>query len=169
MRDSNKIVDEILERYASDPGGLIPVLLKIHEKFGCIPEEAYPVLSSKLSATRLQVKKILHFYDEFASDPGKKRVIRICDGFACNENGSYYLFEKIKRMIEVRKKPSVEQGIFSVESIPCQGLCGFGPIMIINNQVYTAVTIEKADKILSDFFIEPTLPKNLGFIPGKKS
>ncbi|GAP40107.1 NADH-quinone oxidoreductase subunit NuoE family protein [Flexilinea flocculi] len=167
MKGSKKIIDEIVERYASDPGGLIPALLKIHETFGSIPEEAYPVLSQKFSATRLQILKILNFYDDFTSDPRKKNVIRICDGFTCNDKGSHYLMEKMKLMFETRKKMSVGQEIYSVESIPCQGLCGFGPIMIVNNQVYIAVTAEKADKILSEFFIEPTLPKNSNIKYGK--
>ena len=151
MKGSNKIIDEIIESHASDPGGLIPTLLKIHEEFGCIPEEAYPVLLSKFAATRIQINKILHFYDEFASDFGNKIIIRICGGFGCSEKGSLYLYEKMKQMIAEKKTIGTDINV-SVETIPCQGLCGFGPIIVINHQVYTRVTAEKAEKILSDLF-----------------
>ncbi|MEL7658816.1 MAG: NAD(P)H-dependent oxidoreductase subunit E [Bacillota bacterium] len=140
-------VDEIIRKYGRDPGGLIPVLLKIEEEFGYLPENALSEISSKLSVSSLRMKKVISFYDQFAVSPKGKNVIKVCQGLNCSSNGGKLLIGKISGYLGIKPGETTGDGLYTLETIPCQGMCNVGPVMIINNNIYSHMTSEKIDQI----------------------
>ncbi|MHC1773638.1 MAG: NAD(P)H-dependent oxidoreductase subunit E [Flexilinea sp.] len=141
-------VDEIIRKYGRDPGGLIPVLLKIEEEFGYLPEDALSEVSSKLSVSPLRVKKIITFYDHFNVNPKGKNVIKVCGGPTCSSNGGKLIFEKISGYLRIKPGETTGDGLYTLETLPCQGMCSVGPVVIINNNIYSQMTSEKIDQVL---------------------
>ena len=47
-------------------------------------------------------------------------------------------------------KPSTEDGLFTVEIVSCLGACGLAPVVVVNDEVHSKMTPEKAQALISE-------------------
>ncbi len=144
-------VDDIIRSYGKNPGGLIPVLLKIEELYGYISEEALSEVSDKLSVPPLRLKKIISFYNTFSFTPKARNVIRVCQGCNCSSGGGQLTAAKISEFLNIKPGETSPDESFTLELVPCQRLCAVGPVVIINDKVYSHSTADKIQQLLSEY------------------
>ena len=49
-----------------------------------------------------------------------------------------------------KKKHTTDDMLFTVETVSCLGACGLAPTMMVNEQVYPAMTPEKALAVIQE-------------------
>lgn len=81
-------LEPVLERYADDPGALIPVLQETQRLFGYLPKEALREIAEARRIPLAQVYGVATFYSQFHLRPRGDKVIRICHGTACHVRGA---------------------------------------------------------------------------------
>jgi len=72
-------------------------------------------------------------------------------GKACYVKGEERLLDKIHDLLDLEPGSTTPDGMFSLEIVRCLGSCGLGPVMSINEKVYTRVKAEKLAEILQSY------------------
>jgi len=145
------IVDEILSSYQCSQQAIIAILQDIQEHYHYLPKEIVPHLSEKLGMSEAKIYSIATFYENFSFEPKGKYVIKVCDGTACHVRHSTPVLEALWKELGLSKeKHTTDDLMFTVETVSCLGACGLAPTMMVNEQVYAAMTPEKVLAVLQE-------------------
>ncbi len=142
---------EILDRYDSDPGKIIPILQAVQEEYRYLPEEVMILVASVLRMSPAKVFGIATFYSHFSLEPKGKYVIKVCDGTACHVKGSGNIIKMVKKCLGLTgKEISTPDLLFTLETVSCLGACGLAPVVVINDQVYGQVDEAKMNELIEE-------------------
>lgn len=142
VRDQ-KYIDKIIGKYSPGEGSLIQIIIEVNDKYGYLPRDVINYLSFKLDISVSNIYRVATFYKAFNLEPRGKYYIKVCNGTACHIRGASKIVEKISSIIS-----NTEEGLFSLETVNCIGACAIGPVMVVNDEVYGKMTVEKAGEIL---------------------
>jgi NADH-quinone oxidoreductase subunit E len=126
-------------------------LEKIHniqETYGYIPETEIDKIAREFKVPRAKVYGTIRFYSMFHTEPTGKYIIRVCDSLSCHLNSSTELVSTIKEFLGVNSGETTEDKLFTLEIVECLGHCGEGPVMMVNDHIYTHVSSNMALDIL---------------------
>ena len=145
------VVDAILQSNGYKQQAIISVLQDIQEHYRYLPKEIVPYLSEKLGMSEAKIYSIATFYENFSFEPKGKYVIKVCDGTACHVRHSTPVLEALWKELGLSKeKHTTDDLMFTVETVSCLGACGLAPTMMVNEQVYAAMTPEKVLAVLEE-------------------
>ena len=144
-------VNEIMEKHGYNSVNIISILQEIQEEYRYLPREVVPLLSKKLQMSEAKIYSIATFYENFSFEPKGKYVIKVCDGTACHVRHSTPVLEALWKELGLSKeKHTTDDLLFTVETVSCLGACGLAPTMMVNEQVYAAMTPEKVLDVLNE-------------------
>ncbi|MBQ2382858.1 MAG: NAD(P)H-dependent oxidoreductase subunit E [Oscillospiraceae bacterium] len=142
--------DEIIERYGKKPGSLIPVMQDIQAEYRYLPAELLTYVAAQIQITETKAWSVATFYENFSFEAKGKYVIKVCDGTACHVRHSTPVLEALWKELGLsKKKHTTDDMMFTVETVSCLGACGLAPTMMVNEQVYPAMTPEKALELIA--------------------
>ncbi|SFL50834.1 complex I 24 kDa subunit family protein [Pelosinus propionicus] len=145
----NKEMDEILQKYGYEKSCIIPILQETQAKYRYLPKEAFSYLSENLGISTAKIYSIATFYENFSLEQKGKYVIKICDGTACHVRKSIPILERLKSQLGLTEaKVTTDDLMFTIETVSCLGACGLAPVLTVNDQVYPAMTPDKAQELL---------------------
>jgi len=147
-REQVQKVNEIIEEYQNRPGALIPVLHEAQKVIGYLPRWAQETIGEGLGIPISEVNSIVSFYSLFSEYPKGKYCIGVCKGTACYVRNSEKIIEKLEDILKIEAGQTTPDGKFSLEILRCLGACGLGPVMTINEEVYTRVKPDQIAGIL---------------------
>jgi formate dehydrogenase subunit gamma len=153
--DLEQTVTAIVADHAGQIGALMPILHAVQEHFGCVPEEAIPLLASQLNLSRAEVHGVMHFYHDFRSQPAGKHVIQVCRAEACQAMGSQDLEKHIKGLLGIDFGQTTADGQFTLEPVYCLGNCACTPSLRIDDDVHARVTPKRFEQLLQSL-LEPS-------------
>jgi len=144
-------VCRILDQHGYRAAGLIPILQAIQHEYQYLPEEVLTFVATSLDVPPARVFGVATFYAHFALEPKGKHVIRVCDGTACHVKQSLPILSAIHEKLGTseKQKTSVD-ALFTVETVACLGACGLAPVVVIDEQVYGAMTPERAAALVDE-------------------
>ena len=149
------VVDEILGRIGSQQRNTIALLQAIQEHYRYLPGEIFPYLAKKIGISEATIYGVATFYENFSLEPKGKYVIKVCDGTACHVRHSLPILEALRKELGLSAdKKTTDDLLFTVETVSCLGACGLAPAITINDEVYPAMTPEKALAILDELKAE---------------
>ncbi len=144
--ESIKIIDEIVSKYAGQPGPVIVMLHDIQDKLGYIPYEAMEAISKATGTSVADVFGVVNFYAQFTTEPKGKHVINVCLGTACYVKGSQKLIEIAQQVTGAKINGTSPDGMFSLDATRCLGACGLAPVVVIDGRVVGNCTPQKVEK-----------------------
>ena len=63
---------------------------------------------------------------------------------------SVQTLEALQRNLGVKPGQTTRDGLFSLEVVACLGACGLAPVVVVNDQVYGAMTPAGAVKLIEE-------------------
>jgi NADH-quinone oxidoreductase subunit E len=145
------VVDDILARIGCKQKNTIALLQAIQEYYRYLPREVFPYLAKKIGISEASIYGVATFYENFSLEPKGKFVIKVCDGTACHVRHSLPILEALRKELGLsEEKKTTDDQLFTVETVSCLGACGLAPAITINDEVYPAMTPEKALAILEE-------------------
>lgn len=141
---------EIRPRYETAQGALLPILHEIQHAYRHIPHQAMLEVAEFLELAPADVLDTLSFYEEFRTTPPGECVIGVCQSIACEVCGHERLLERIRNRLGVEPGETTEDGRFTLLALECLGSCDTGPVVLVNETLHEAMTVEKLDEILDN-------------------
>ena len=155
-------VDEAISHYpVSKQSASLPLLHLFQEHYGFISEDAILWIAEKLELEPIKVLGLVTFYPMFRRKAAGKHHIRVCRTLSCAMAGSHELREHFckKAGIECHGESHEHgdpvtvgaDGKYSIEFVECIASCGTGPVCMIDDDFYEAVTPEEIPDLLAKY------------------
>jgi redox-sensing transcriptional repressor len=129
-----KLID-IFARYQPKRELLVQILEDTQKAFGFLSRASIGSIADFLNVSREKVVETAAFYPVFRTAPPARHRVAVCKGETCIRNGSGDLLEAIARELQIADGESSADGAFSLETVPCRGMCAQGPNISINDRV----------------------------------
>jgi len=108
---------EVLAPYRGQKGATIPVLQKVQEELGYLPEETISEIAKFLGMTQNEVYGVASFYAQFRFERQGEHVIKICECPAYYVRGGQRILEAVERELGIQPGETTEDHKFSLERV----------------------------------------------------
>jgi NADH-quinone oxidoreductase subunit E len=141
---------DILPRYETKLGALMPILHEVQHHYGCIPFQAQEEIANFLEIGVADVFDCVSFYEEYRIEPAGKYVIGVCQSIACEvcKPTCSEIIDHIREKYGIEPHETTEDGKFTLLTMECLGSCDTAPVALVNEKLHENLTIEKLDQIL---------------------
>ncbi len=147
-----KELAEVLAPYRGQKGATIPVLQKVQQEIGYLPEDTISEIADFLGMTKNEVYGVATFYAQFRFERQGEHTIKCCQGTACYVQGGRRILEAVENELKLAPgKTTTEDYKFSVERVACFGSCALAPVMVVDKTVYGRLTPAKAREIIARY------------------
>lgn len=153
LYEQNSIVEEINELvtiHGKDRSALLPILQAIQMKYNCISDFAQQEIARKLSISPVEVYSVISFYSFLSPEAEGRNKVQVCTTISCELAGRSHVVRAIERELNVKFGETTKDRRITLEYTNCLGMCDQGPALVVNDDVYTRMTPEKAIEIISE-------------------
>jgi NADH-quinone oxidoreductase subunit E len=147
----NKDYTDIFSGLKGEEGDLIPLLQRIQEKLGYISEEAIKHISRFLKISENQIFGVASFYSQFRFNPPGRNSIKVCLGTACHVRGGQILCEAVQRELDVVPGQTTKDQKFDLQRVACLGCCALAPVIQVNTDIHSRMTVIRLKEILNKY------------------
>lgn len=145
------VLKDIISKYHGRSEGLIEVLHQAQEAFGYVSKELQIEIARKLNVPLTRVYGVVTFYNLFTMVPKGRHTISVCLGTSCYVRGGKRIMNYMKDLLEIEEGEATEDLRFSLDVVRCVGACALSPVVMVDNDVYSHVTVTKIPEILSKY------------------
>jgi len=131
-------------------GPLLPILHRIQENFGYIPEASLPLIARELNLSRAEVHGVVTFYHEFRRNPAGRHTIRLCRAEACQSVGGRELGEHVRSLLGIDWHGTTPDGMVTLEPVYCLGLCSVAPAAEIDGELHGRLDREELTALVKE-------------------
>jgi [NiFe] hydrogenase diaphorase moiety large subunit len=140
-------IEGVLARYRRDPNYLVQILREVQECYGYLPPEAITHIAKQVGHSRAIVEGVATFYSFFYTKPvGRYRVL-FSDSITDQMLGSRKLFDQMCQRLWVEPGKMSEDGLVSVDTTSCTGMCDQGPAVLVNGITVTRLSTQRVDEM----------------------
>lgn len=139
---------EILPKYATKLGALMPILHDVQERYKHIPYQSMIEIAKFLEITPGDVLDCASFYEEFTIEPVGRNVIGVCQSIACEVCGHQAILDHLRRKLDLEPHETSDDGRYTLLAMECLGACDGAPCMLVNGKLHENLTMQKVDQIV---------------------
>ena len=140
-------LDALLARHANQHTNLLQILCEIQEQYGWISPQAITHCASRLNISRARIEGVASFYSLLYLQPQGKYRVLFSDNITDRMSGSRELMEKMCQQLWLQPGKVSEDGLVSINTTSCTGMCDQGPAMLVNGRTITRLTHQRIQEI----------------------
>jgi len=144
-------VDEIIDKYPTQQGVLIQLLLDVQSEFNWISKEAILRINERLKIPISQIYRVASFYKAMSLIPRGKHVVNVCLGTACHVRGGPRIMDKVEETLKIKAGDTTPDMKFTVERVNCLGCCAMGPVVVVDKDYHGKLTPAKVKEVLESY------------------
>jgi len=148
--ETKEILEEI-KQYPYPAAACIDALKIVQSHRGWVSDDSVIDIAKMLRISNEDVDGVATFYSRIYRRPVGRNVILICDGITCMIMGYGTIYDYLSKRLGIRFGENTSDGRFTLLPISCLGDCDHAPAMMINNDHYNNLTIEKIDQLLDKY------------------
>jgi len=141
---------KILWVFEGKKGALIPILQRVQEEFGYLPQEALAEIATFLKLPPSHVFSVATFYAHFYLTRRGDHLVRVCQGTACHVRGASDILETAQHCLGIKTGQTTVDYNYSLERVACLGSCALAPLMVVDDTLYPQITTLKVVEILKN-------------------
>jgi NADH-quinone oxidoreductase subunit E len=148
--EKKEILSEI-KQYPYPAVACIDALKIIQHHRGWVSDESVKEIAQIIGISNEDVDSIATFYSRIYRKPVGRNVILICDSVSCMIMGYESVYEYISKKLNITFGETTTDGRFTLLPVSCLGDCDNAPVMMINNDHFNRLTIEKVGRLLDNY------------------
>jgi NADH:ubiquinone oxidoreductase subunit E len=141
-------VDRVLEKHLHKEGSLMPALQDLQKEFGWLSPEILSQAAKALNIPPSKVYGVASFYTLFATEKKGRHIVRICENAPCHVLGAPAVIKALENALGISVGETTPDGEFTIELTSCLGVCGVGPVIDIDGEVYGNLTPQQIPAVL---------------------
>jgi len=138
----------ILKRYPNQDAALLPVLWLCQDRWGWISPGIMAAVGKRLDLAPAFVEGVATFYTMYQRRPPGKYLLQVCTTLSCQLCDTSVLVDHLKQKLDIDFGETSADGLFTLVDVQCLGACGEAPVIQINSDYHTDLTVEKLDALL---------------------
>ena len=156
--DIASVVRAAVEKHGATRDALIPILSEVNRAFGYIPEQAMAEIrrvvhspEDGLFLADSHLFSITSFYELLSTQPLGRHVIRFCESAPCHVEGGRPVIKAIQKEINLNPGETSADKKWTLLMTSCLGVCGVGPVILVDDDIYGNLTPDKIQAILARY------------------
>lgn len=152
------VVSAAIERHGAAPEALIPIMSEVNKAFGYIPAKAFTEIRQQINVAgsdhlvhESQLFSVASFYHMLSTKPVGRHVIRFCESAPCHVMGGRELFQAVQDALELEPGETSPDNRYTLITTSCLGVCGVGPVLLIDEDIYGNVRPDQVPAILANY------------------
>jgi len=141
-------IKSILNRYPDPGAALLPLLWLCQDRWGWISPGIMEAIGERLDLSPAFIEGVVSFYTMYQRRPPGKFLLQVCTTLSCQLCKTSALIDHLKQKLGIDFGETTEDGVFTLSDVQCLGACGEAPVIQINSDYYTDLTVEKLDSVL---------------------
>jgi NADH:ubiquinone oxidoreductase subunit E len=157
-KDLTGIVEAAIERHGTHADAFIPILLEIDHEYGYIPGEAIRQMRQRLHnpekhtfVSEGQLHSLASFYHMLSTKAQGRHVVQFCESAPCHVQGGRELWQAIQKELQLKSGETSLDGRWTLHTVSCLGVCGVGPVVVIDDDLYGNVTPNQLADIFAKY------------------
>jgi len=157
-KDLVAIVEAAVNKHGAQADAFIPILLEINHEYGYIPGDAIRLARKLLHdpeqhvlVSEGQLYGLASFYHMLHTEKTGRHVVQFCESAPCHVQGGRELWKAIQQVLDLKAGETDPAGRFTLKTVSCLGVCGVGPVMLVDDDLYGNVTPEQLTGILAKY------------------
>ncbi|BCK87564.1 NAD-reducing hydrogenase HoxS subunit alpha [Sideroxyarcus emersonii] len=134
--------------HGNDPSSLLQILRGMQEHFGHIPAHLVSRLADRLSIPRARIESVASFYSFLQLRPHGEYRVLFSDNVTDRMSGSQALMELMCQQLWLQPGKLSEDGLVSIDTTSCTGMCDQGPAMLVNDHAITRLDHQRIQEIV---------------------
>lgn len=130
---------------------LIPILNEVNKEVGYLPALALEEISRLLKVPKSQLFSVASFYTMLSTRPRGRHVIQFCESAPCHVVGGREVWQALQDELALEPNETSPDGKWTLVTVSCLGVCGVGPVMIIDDDIFGNVQASQVSEILSRY------------------
>jgi len=151
MNDIQTVMNDVVQQFSTEASNLIPLLQATQKIYGYISPPAVERIAGHLHVTEAQVYGVASFYSQFRFTPRGRHSITVCLGTACHVKGGEVLLDALRRELEIEPGQCTADMRFDLNRVACLGCCALAPVIKVDEDIYSNVTVIKLKEILEKY------------------
>ncbi len=135
---------------------LLPALHYAQAIHGWLSKEIQVEISKALRVPLSEIHGVIEFYTMFYNKPTAKKVVRICDGPACQLAGGQEVINSVEKRLGLKNGESSEDQSITYEHVPCLGMCESAPVGLNGVDPAGELTTNGTQKFLDGDLPQPS-------------
>lgn len=144
-------VDKAILQHGESRSELIPILNDVNRALGYLPSDALEEISRRLKSPRSSLFSVASFYHMLSTKPRGKHVIQFCESAPCHVAGGREVWQRLRNEIGLEDGETSTDGQWSLFTTSCLGLCGVGPVIVVDDDAYGNVKPDQIADILKKY------------------
>lgn len=150
-----KVVLDAVEKAVAEHGAtideLIPILNDVNRALGYLPAQALQEISRRLRVPKSQLFSVSSFYSMFSTKPRGRHIIQFCESAPCHVVGGRQVWQSLLSHLDLQPGETSPDGKWTLITTSCLGVCGVGPVFVIDDDIYGNVKPEQVAEILARY------------------
>lgn len=138
----------ILKRYPDPGAALLPVLWLCQERWGWISPGIMEAVAARLDLAPAFVEGVVSFYTMYQRRPPGKYLLQVCTTLSCQLCDTSALVDHLRQKLNIEFGETTADGLFTLVDVQCLGACGEAPVIQINSDYHTDLTVPRLDALL---------------------
>jgi len=145
--DLPAFLDALLARHGNNPTNLLQMLCETQERQGWVAPSTITYLAQRLDIPRARIEGVAGFYSFLHLRPNGEYRVLFSDNITDRMLGSQALMEKMCQQLWLQPGKVSEDGLVSINTTSCTGMCDQGPAMLVNGRAITRLTHQRVQEI----------------------
>lgn len=129
----------------------IEALKIVQNSRGWISDESLNEIADYMNMTAEELDSVATFYNLIFRKPVGRNIILVCDSISCYVMGYEKIYSHLKSALQIKFGETTPDGKFTLLPNPCLGTCDHAPALMINDNLYRDLTLEKLNELLKDY------------------
>jgi NADH:ubiquinone oxidoreductase subunit E len=144
-------VRSTVQKHGAVKEELIPILTEVNRKLGYLPSEALEEISRLIRVPRSQLFSVATFYRMLSTEKLGRHVIQFCESAPCHVVGGRQVYQALQDMLMLEPGQTSPDGKWTLVTVSCLGVCGIGPVIVIDDDMYGSVSPSQLTDILARY------------------
>jgi NADH:ubiquinone oxidoreductase subunit E len=151
IKDVSAVVQAAVQKHGTTREALIPILTEVNDELGYLTPAAMTEISRLLRVAGSQLYETASFYRMLSTKPRGKHVVQFCESAPCHVMGGRKILPVIKEVLGLEPGETSDDGKWTLLAVSCPGVCGVGPVLMVDDEVYGNLTPERIAGILAGY------------------
>lgn len=151
VRDTITLVGEAIDEIGSTRADLIPILQRISNECGFISNTAITEISKRTGLQPSEIFSVATFYRMLLTKPHGRHIVQFCESAPCHVAGGRELFQALKDVLKIEPGETSTDNRWTLFTTSCLGVCGIGPVLLIDTDTYGNVRPEQLPNIFNQY------------------
>ena len=144
-------VHKAIEQHGATRDELIPILTDVNRQVGFLPAEALHEIGRLMHMSNSQIFSVATFYTMLSTKKLGRHVIQFCESAPCHVVGGRQVWETLQETLALEPGETSPDGKWTLVTVSCLGVCGVGPVIVVDDDMYGNVTPAQVSEILAHY------------------